>query len=236
MLLNGPLAMLTIRLYPSFLNQLQADYKFLESSYLTAGTMMLDRFSQYSCGVAISVLNDPERYHVVLKDVPPLIVPVIGAMVLNGLDNTASQQHDLPLKDGDLINLLDPGGDPLRVRFRGVEQIEGKPFIKIEQHSGTQLIAEDLRQSIEKSARQDYKKLANSDQVGEWKNAAVDPLHFLVGKKIGVRQRVVLVFGVTARWLSIIYHIAKVSQLRKRLAPNGYRFPTPLMIIIVGKI
>ena len=167
------------------LNKLQQRAPHLESSYLTTNGMMLDRFGQYVVGNSLAVLGGEEHDHVVLRDVEAFLAPVIGAVALDAMRTSAAEGANAPWDECSILNLLNFGKNPERVRYLGHEVVGGREKIVVEvSQSGRLFLPAELATSMELSPRQDYKTLSNGTAVSVWqKEHSIDPLHFFLGKR-----------------------------------------------------
>ncbi|MDA9020366.1 YkvA family protein, partial [Flavimaricola sp.] len=168
-----------------FLNELQQRAPHLQSSCLTANGMMLDRFGQYVVGNALAVLGRHESDHIVLRDAEAYLAPVIGAVALDAMRASAAEGAKAHWDKGSILNLLNFGQKPERVRYLGHEVIGGKEKIVVEvSQSGRLFLPAEFATNMELPPRQDYKTLSNGRAVSAWqKEHAIDPLHFFLGRR-----------------------------------------------------
>ena len=178
------------------LSSLQQRIPHLESSYLTAGSMMLDRFGQYVVGNAQAVLESTENDHIALRDAEVFLAPVVGALTLSAMHENAQTGANVGWEEGTILNLLNFGQRPERVRYLGHQVIAGDEKIVVEvSSSGRLYLPVNLATCMETSPRQDYKTLSNGSAVSTWQqHHSVDPLHFLLkGRPRSDARRAVLV-------------------------------------------
>ncbi|WP_461428494.1 hypothetical protein [Gymnodinialimonas sp.] len=178
------------------LSSLQQRIPQLESSYLTAGGMMLDRFGQYVVGNAQAVLESTQNNHIALRDAEVFLVPVVGAVTLASMRENAQTGASARWEEGAIINLLNFGQRPERVRYLGNQVIAGDEKIVVEvSSSGRLYLPTILGACMETSPRQDYKTLSSGPAVSAWqKHHSIDPLHFLLkGRPRSDARRAVLV-------------------------------------------
>jgi uncharacterized membrane protein YkvA (DUF1232 family) len=178
------------------LSSLQQRFPHLESSYLTASGMMLDRFGQYVVGNAQSVLESSENDHIALRDAEVFLAPVVGAVTLSAMRENAETGANARWKEGTILNLLNFGQRPERVRYLGHQVIAGDEKIIVEVSSAGRLyLPINLAVCMEASPRQDYKTLSNGSAVSAWQqHHSIDPLHFLLkGRPRSDARRAVLV-------------------------------------------
>ncbi|UWQ14149.1 DUF1232 domain-containing protein [Aliiroseovarius sp. M344] len=178
------------------LSSLQQRIPHLESSYLTAGGMMLDRFGQYVVGNAQAVLESTENDHIALRDADVFLAPVVGALTLSAMHENAQTGANVRWEEGTILNLLNFGQRPERVRYLGHKVIAGDEKIVVEVNSSGRLyLPVNLATCMETSPRQDYKTLSNGSAVSTWQqHHSVDPLHFLLkGRPRSDARRAVLV-------------------------------------------
>jgi uncharacterized membrane protein YkvA (DUF1232 family) len=170
----------------------------LESSYLTVQRSMLDRFAQYVVGNAQAVLESRETDYITLRDAEAYLAPVIGSVVLTAMRENAEIGAKTEWKEGTILNLLNTGQKPERVRYLGRKTIEGEERIVVEvRAAGKLFLPIKLAANIEVSHRQDYKLLSNGPNVSAWQhNHSVDPLHYLLkGRPRSDARRAVLVIA-----------------------------------------
>lgn len=178
------------------LSSLQQRIPHLESSYLTAGGMMLDRFGQYVVGNAQAVLESSQNDHIALRDAEVFLAPVVGAVTLAAMRENAQTGANARWEEGTILNLLNFGQRPERVRYLGRQVIAGEEKIVVEvSSSGRLYLPDNLATCMETSPRQDYKTLSNGSVVSAWQqHHSVDPLHFLLkGRPRSDARRTVLV-------------------------------------------
>ncbi len=180
------------------LSGLQQRIPHLESSYLTAGGMMLDRFGQYVVGNAQAVLESSQNEYIALRDAEVFLVPVVGAVVLGAMRENAETGANAKWDEGTILNLLNFGQRPERVRYLGHQVIGDDEKIIVEvSSSGRLYLPANLAACMEISPRQDYKTLSNGSAVSAWqKQHSIDPLHFLLkGRPRSDARRAVLVLA-----------------------------------------
>nr|WP_302478197.1 DUF1232 domain-containing protein [Ruegeria arenilitoris] len=178
------------------LSSLQQRIPHLESSYLTAGGMMLDRFGQYVVGNAQAVLESSQNDHITLRDAEVFLAPVVGAVTLAAMRENAQTGTNGRWQEGTILNLLNFGQRPERVRYLGRQVIAGEEKIVVEvSSSGRLYLPDNLVNCMEVSPRQDYKTLSNGSVVSAWQqHHSIDPLHFLLkGRPRSDARRAVLV-------------------------------------------
>lgn len=179
------------------LHEFQRRAPHLESSYLTANGMMLDRFGQYVVGNSLEVLSGSENDHIVLRDAEAYLAPVIGAVALAALRTSAVGDGIDQWEMGSILNLLNFGHKPERVRYLGHEVVGGEERIVVEvSQSGRLFLPAELATCMELSPRQDYKTLSNGTAVSIWqRNHSVDPLYFFLGGRArsDVRRAVLVI-------------------------------------------
>lgn len=168
-----------------FLDSLLAKFPHLESSYLTANGMMMDRFGQYVVGTAHEALLDKNRQHIVLRDAEAFLAPVVGSLALSAMQENAEAGAEQKWEEGTILNLLNLGQKPERVRYLGHQVVAGAEMILVEvRSSGRIYLPAHLAGSMEVSPRQDYKTLSSGPAVSEWQhNHSIDPLHFLLKER-----------------------------------------------------
>lgn len=180
------------------LAEYQRRFPHLESSYVTASGTMLDRFGQYVVGCAHALLEDPVNNYMVLRDSEAFLAPIVGSAALAAMQENASASANTEWVEGDILNLLNFGESPERVRYLGHQNIAGSERIVVEvRSSGRLYLPTDLASSMEVAPRQDYRTLSNGSAVAEWqKNHSIDPLHFLFkGRPRSDARRAVLVLA-----------------------------------------
>lgn len=178
------------------LSSLQQRIPHLESSYLTAGGVMLDRFGQYVVGNAQAVLESSQNDHIALRDAEVFLAPVVGAVTLVAMRENAQTGANARWEEGTILNLLNFGQRPERVRYLGHKVIAGDDKIVLEvSSSGRLYLPANLAACMETSPRQDYKTLSNGSAVSAWQqHHSIDPLHFLLkGRPRSDARRAVLV-------------------------------------------
>lgn len=178
------------------LSSFQQSSPYLESSYLTVQRAMLDRFAQYVVGNAQSVLESTETDYITMRDAGAYLAPIIGLAVLTAMKENAETGAKSEWKEGTILNLLNTGQKPERVRYLGRQLIENEETIVVEvRAAGKLFIPVKLAANIEVSHRQDYKLLSNGTNVSAWRhNHSVDPLHYLLkGRPRSDSRRAILV-------------------------------------------
>ena len=178
------------------LSSFQQSSPYLESSYLTVQRTMLDRFAQYVVGNAQSVLESTRTDYITMRDAGAYLAPVIGMAVLTAMRENAEAGAKSEWKEGTILNLLNTGHKPERVRYLGRQIIGNEEKIVVEvRASGKLFLPVKLAANIEVSHRQDYKLLSSGTSVSMWRhNHAVDPLHYLLkGRPRSDSRRAVLV-------------------------------------------
>jgi hypothetical protein len=180
------------------LSDLQQRIPHLESSYLSANGMILDRFGQYVVGNAQAVLEGSQNDYIVLRDAEAFVAPVIGSIALSAMRENAEAGANTKWDEGTILNLLNFGQSPERVRYLRHQVIGDDEKIVVEVgSSGRLFLPANLAASMEVSPRQDYKMLSNGSAVSAWQHHhSVDPLHFLLkGRPRSDARRAVLVMA-----------------------------------------
>ncbi len=186
------------------LYEFQNRWPHIDSSFLMVNGSLMDRFVKYAIGSSLQILEE-RKGAVVLREASAFLVPIAAAAALGNLQMAASERDRVSWPQSAILNLLDYGHSPLRVRFLKKSDIAGGDTLYVEAAQNARLhIRAELESNIE-LANRDYRRLANGRAVKEWeRDHSIDPLHFLLsGRPRGETQKCVLL--VASRSLVDLY-------------------------------